>query len=150
MSDRRLLASHVTPAYEDAGLFTRAPRGLEVELVPQTMRNARGDVLVRGFVQDRHPMLVVFAGRRAQQARPIEIRLSTVLAKARQAAGMDVDVDRLRVPIWVDGVWRRRFVRDIAGWQHGEHHLIAACWTLPAPPGPPLYFGEKPVRQADP
>ncbi|MEO0937976.1 MAG: hypothetical protein AAFY38_07455 [Pseudomonadota bacterium] len=140
----------MTPASEDAGLFRCAPRGLEVALVPQVARNRRGDILVRGFVQERYPVLVVFAGRRAQAAERVERRLSTVLHRARHAAGHNVDIDLLRVPIWVNGRWRRRFIRDVAGWEQGEHHLIAACWTLPAPPGPPLFFGEEPVHEGDP
>ncbi|MEL7099567.1 MAG: hypothetical protein AAGM84_12125 [Pseudomonadota bacterium] len=149
MADRRRSFSDVTPASEDAGLFPRAPAGVEVDLVPQLARNKRGDVLVRGFVGARQPILVVFAGRRAPFARMVEARLSRTLAMARAARGAGIDLSTVRLRIWVEGAWRRRFIRDISGWQQGEHHLIAAQWTLPDPPGPPILFGERAAATAN-
>jgi len=148
MADRRRPAAEITPALEDAGLFPAPPKGMDVELVPQMARNQRGDVMVRAFVGARQPVIVVFAGLRAPQARQVELRLAQVLGQARARRGAGVEVDSVRLPIWVEGAWRRRFIRDVAGWQEGEHHLIAACWTLPDPPRAPLFFGEKAAATA--
>ena len=78
--------SSVTEQEEDAGLFKSDLCQIMIELIPQTRRNGRGDVIIRGFADRKHEIDVVFAGRRAKQASALEDQLKALLRAARTIA----------------------------------------------------------------
>lgn len=120
------------PAYEDAGLFKNTTSPLKVELVPQLHRNARQDLVVRGFING-HQIDVIFAGRRVAQAAPLEAQLAAMISQARRQAlgnGTMPEVDTLRLPTRIEGAFRPKFVRDAAGCETRSYHFMAARWTM--------------------
>lgn len=145
MPQRRKPSMHHIPAYEDAGLFKNTVSPIDVMLVPQMQRNARQDLVVRGFLQDRS-IDVVFAGRRAKQVAPLEARLSSMIAHARRYAqgvrGMELDIDILRMPLRIEGAFRPKFSRDVTGWETRCYNLIVARWTMVDEAGNIDIFGE--------
>ncbi|WP_298843386.1 hypothetical protein [uncultured Roseobacter sp.] len=152
MHQNRRPAHEVTPASEDAGLFQNAISSLVVELVPQTRRNDRGDLIIRGFVNSKYDVDVFFAGRRAKEAAPIERHLKTLLSRARTAARAEgiaqTDTDRVRWPIRVEGAWRRRVQRDEWGWETGTYHLVVSRWSIVDDNGVTNVFGAPPIIRA--
>jgi len=150
MPHRRKPAHLITPAYEDNGLFKSPVRRVTVGLVPQLTRNNRQDLIVRGFVEPRIEVSVIFAGRRAKKAEHLEAGLRQLLFHAKaHATGWDQDMlDRTILPVRVEGVWRPRFRRDGGGWETRCYHLLAARWALIDGAGMTHLFGEGPVRAA--
>lgn len=147
MPQRRKPEMQHIPAYEDAGLFKNTVAPFSVELVPQTHRNTRQDLVVRGFLND-HEISVMFAGRRAKQVVPLEARLSSMILQARRYANgthKPLELDHLRLPLWVEGAWRSSFLRDASGWETRTYQLMVARWRLPDARGTFEYFGAAPV-----
>ncbi len=151
MRQPRKSASLVTPSYEDSGLFKGKLLSTRAELVPNFRHNARGDVLVRGFVPEaREAVFVVFAGRRTRQVFPLLQELRRALTRAKQIANQTnekLDPDTVRIGISVNGTWRKRFERDQTGWETRFHHLIVAQWAVEVRPGQFAEFGEVPVNK---
>ncbi len=150
MPQRRKPEMQHIPAYEDAGLFKNTVAPFSVELVPQTHRNTRQDLVVRGFLNHRE-ISVIFAGRRAKQVMPLEARLSSMILQARHYANGTknaLDLDHLRLPLWVEGAWRYSFLRDTSGWETRVYQLMVARWRLPDARGNFEYFGMAPVFSA--
>ncbi|GGX50584.1 hypothetical protein GCM10007385_18860 [Tateyamaria omphalii] len=148
MPDLRRPAHLVTPAYEDNGLFRSPVRRITVGLVPQIHRNNRQDLVVRGFVRDGTAIQVLFAGRRAKQAKGLEARLRSMLFQARSktAGWRDEGIDTIQLPMRVEGVWRSRFARDAWGCETRYFQLIAARWAMFDDAGVAHLFGEAPVH----
>lgn len=143
--NRRLAPHAVTPAHEDRGLFRNPVGRFTVELVPLISRNAREDIVIRGFLVGRVAVEVVVAGRRTAHADPLLkwLRGRRVRAeKAARAADAPFDVDSVRCAIAVEGAWRPRFVCDESGWQTRRFQLLAARWSLPDGGGQWITFGE--------
>ncbi|MEP1519173.1 hypothetical protein [Ascidiaceihabitans sp.] len=152
MPQRRKPSMHHIPAYEDAGLFKNTVSPIDVELVPQMQRNARQDLVVRGFLQDRS-IDVVFAGRRAKQVAPLETHLSAMVAHARrwaqgQGLGKSVDVESLRLPLRIEGAFRPKFSRDVSGWETRAYQIMVSRWTMIDAVGNITVFGTQPVISA--
>ncbi|WP_206040794.1 hypothetical protein [Roseobacter ponti] len=141
---RRRPAHEITAEYEDAGLFRNALCDVIVRLTPQMRRNDRGDLVVRGFVDEKYEIDVLFAGRRTRDAIPLERRLRSLIAEARRLTpGQEVSPDSVRLPVRVEGAWRKRLQRDASGWETGTHHLVAARWAMEAQTGSAMQFGEQ-------
>lgn len=140
---KRKPAHEVTADYEDAGLFPNAVCSVTVALTPQMRRNDRGDLIVRGIVDDRFEVDVFFAGRRTRFAVPLERRLRSLVAEARRKGGDDpLALNEVRLPVRIEGSWRRRTQRDASGWETGTHHLVAARWGTEGKPESAMQFGE--------
>ncbi|MDW3222395.1 MAG: hypothetical protein R8G34_05815 [Paracoccaceae bacterium] len=149
MDHRRKPASEVTPEYEDSGLFKSKIGQLTLELVPQMSRNARKDLVVRGFMNRTTEIEVAFAGRRAKETGPLESRLSAMMERAARmakAAGEAApDIYSVRLPILVEGAWRPRFKRDKEGWETRDYYLFVARWSLLDNEGNSVTFGSPPI-----
>lgn len=149
MDHRRKPASEVTSEYEDSGLFKSKVGQLTLELVPLTTRNARKDLVVRGFMNRTTEIEVAFAGRRAKETGPLETRLSAMLqraSRAAKAAGKPApDTYSVRLPVMVEGAWRPRFKRDDAGWETRDYYLFVARWSLLDNEGNTVTFGSPPL-----
>lgn len=145
----RRAASEVTPALEDAGLFKTAISQQMLELMPQIRRNDRYDMIVRAFVDRRIEIDVFFAGRRAAEVGPLEKQLKAMMTHARKQAedcgAPPPDVTKIRLPMRVEGAWRRSLQRDDSGWETGTYHFVAARWSLLDQDGNTVSFGEAPV-----
>ena len=139
----------VDEATEDAGLFTTALCQVMVELIPQSRLNDRGDLIVRGYVDRKFEIDVFFAGRRTAAAGPLEAQLRALLRAARtiaSAAGnANPKTETLRLPVRIEGSWRRSMKRDHTGWETSTHHLVAARWSLLDQDGKTVSFGEAPM-----
>lgn len=142
-------AHEISPAYEDAGLFRTAICQLMLELIPQTRRNDRDDLIVRAFVDRKIEIDVFFAGRRTAEAGPLEAQLKALMQHARKKAS---DADRpppdpgnIRLPVRVEGAWRRSLQRDDSGWETGTYHFVVARWSLLDKDGNTVSFGEAPA-----
>ena len=146
----RLPASSVTEEAEDAGLFKTDLCQIVIELIPQTRRNDRGDVIIRGFVDRKHEIDVLFAGRRSSQASALETQLKSLLRAARTIANAAQNtapaIETLRLPIRAEGAWRRTAKRDAEGWETHSYHFVAARWSLFDRHGNVVAFG-KPVTK---
>jgi hypothetical protein len=134
MQNRRRAPHEITPQSEDRGLFKRDVGQFGVTLVPHIKRSSRGDLVVRGYLNDKQEIFVVFAGRRAKNAAAIEARIKAMFARAKQAAAKagtrPPEINDIRLPIRVEGAWRSRFQRDISGWDHRSYQLLAARWAF--------------------
>jgi hypothetical protein len=146
---QRRPASEVTPVEEDAGLFKTALCDMMVELIPQTRRNDRDDLIIRGFVDRKTEVDIFFAGRRTALVAPLETQLKALLAHARKLAaernGPPPDIEKIRLPVRVQGAWRRSRVRDENGWETGTYHFVVARWSLLDREGSTVTFGEPPL-----
>ncbi|WP_299965836.1 hypothetical protein [uncultured Roseobacter sp.] len=153
MGYRRKPPSEITPEYEDAGLFKNKVGQISVELVPQMTRNSRNDLVVRGFVNRTIEIEVAFAGRRVKEVGPLETYLKAVRSKAVKAAkakGLpEPDIDRMRLPVLIEGAWRPRFQRDQAGWETRSYYLFAARWSVLDGEGNTVSFGSRPLVVAE-
>ena len=140
----------VSEAEEDAGLFKSELCQIMIELVPQTRQNGRGDVVIRGFIDRKHEIDVVFAGRRAAQASALETQLKALLRAARTIAkaggNPPPQIETLRLPVRVEGAWRRAAERDEGGWETSSYSFVAARWSLLDRHGNVVAFG-KPVSK---
>ena len=150
MQDRRKHFSVITPAYEDSGLFKSNLRQVLVELVPQTSRNARQDLVIRGFFGNQKEVAVTFAGRRMKDALPLETHLKTMWKNAVHTASLRSQerptFEDVRFPVMIEGVWRPRFQRDITGWETRSYQLIAARWAVVDKIGQSFSYGEPPAN----
>jgi hypothetical protein len=145
--------SEVTPLYEDTGLFKTAVRDMMLELIPQIRRNDRQDLIVRGFVDRKTEIDVFFAGRRAAEVGPLENQLKALMAYARKTASAEgseaPNVTKIRLPVRVEGAWRRSRQRDDSGWETGSYHFVVSRWSLLDQKGNTVTFGEKPVLMSN-
>lgn len=129
-------------------MFRSPVRRITVGLVPQMHRNNRQDLVIRGFVQDGSAIQVLFAGRRAKQAKGLEARLRSMLFQVRSKTPgwRDEGIDTIQLPMRVEGVWRSRFSRDAWGCETRYFQLIAARWAMFDDAGVAHLFGETPVH----
>lgn len=143
--DRALL----TPEYEDAGLFKSDILRLDVELTPIIFRNSRQDVIVRCYHETERSFEVTFAGRRSQMATPLLASLEKMKSKMAapddDAADQHQDLTAMRVPIKVEGAWRRRFWTDHDGWLTRVHQFVAARWAVLDNAHKPVMYGIPPA-----
>lgn len=134
MQNRRSPAKEVTPESEDRGLFKKDVGQFRVSLVPHMKRSSRGDLVVRGYLNDKSEVFVIFAGRRTKEATAIEMRLKRMFTQVNQAAAKArsrmPDINNIRLPIHVEGAWRSHFERDDSGWDHRSYQLLAARWAF--------------------
>lgn len=139
----------VTAAFEDAGLFRTAICQMLLELIPQMRRNERDDLIIRAFVDRKIEIDVFFAGRRRAETGPLEVQLKALMQHARKkAAGLDhppPEPDKVRLPVRVEGAWRRSLKRDDSGWETGSYHFVVARWSLLDKDGNTVSFGEAPA-----
>lgn len=142
-------AAAVSPFYEDAGLFRTALCDMMLELIPLTRRNERRDLIVRGFVDRKNEIDVLFAGRRAALVGPLEDQLKSLMTKARHQAKIreaaQPDVAKVRLPLRAEGAWRRTLHRDDSGWETGTYHFVVARWSLLDKEGETVTYGEAPI-----
>ena len=149
MYQSRRNASEVTPAYEDAGLFKTAICQQMLELIPLMRRNSRDDLIVRGFVDRKTEIDIFFAGRRTAEVGPLEAQLKALMSIARKkaaaAGARPPEVEKIRLPVRVEGAWRRSRQIDDSGWETGSYHFVVARWSLLDKDGSTVSFGEPPV-----
>jgi hypothetical protein len=145
----RLNRADVTPEYEDAGLFGEGVCQVDVAIVPLIRRNRRSDVVVTGFAGEGRQMTVLFAGRRAADAAPALAQLKKLGADMRKAAAIRKQpaprIEDIRLPMRIEGTWRKLIQTDDTGWETRHYQLVAARWTYKGLNGLPATFGEKPV-----
>lgn len=139
--DRSLL----TPEYEDAGLFKSDILRLTLDLTPMTFRNSRQDLIVSCYHETGRRFEVTFAGRRSSMATPLIASLETLKAKAAEPTDGASDVAAVRIPIKVEGAWRRRFWTDHDGWLTRVHQFVAARWAVPDGTQRPVMYGMPPA-----
>lgn len=134
MHNRRSPAKEVTPASEDKGLFKKDVGQFRVSLVPHIKRSSRGDLVIRGYLNNKDEVFVIFAGRRTKDASVLEVRLKKMFSQLSQAAAKSrsapPQINSIRLPIHVEGAWRFRFQRDQSGWDHRSYQLLAARWAF--------------------
>ena len=134
MQNRRRASKEITHRSEDQGLFKKDLGQFRVSLVPHIKRSSRGDLVVRGYLNDRREVFVIFAGRRAKEALAVESRIKAMFVQASQAAAKagrkPPEVNAIRLPIHVEGSWRSRFQRDVSGWDHRSFQLLASRWAF--------------------
>ncbi|MEP4037009.1 hypothetical protein [Pseudophaeobacter sp.] len=134
MQNRRRAPNEITPQSEDTGLFKKDLGQFRVSLVPHIKRSSRGDLVVRGYLNDKQEIFVVFAGRRAKDALAVETRVNSMFAQATQAAvrsgSRPPEVNQIRLGVHVEGAWRSRFQRDVSGWDHRSYQLLASRWAF--------------------
>jgi hypothetical protein len=139
----------LTPEYEDAGLFKSDVLSLNVHLTPVMFRNSRGDLIVRAVNRSGKTFEVTFAGRRVMMAAPLIASLEAMKGQAakrlQRHAKSNVDLSKIRVPITIEGAWRRRFWTDADGWQAGIYQLVAARWFVEGAAKKPVGFGVAPA-----
>ncbi|MGR3621432.1 hypothetical protein [Pseudophaeobacter sp.] len=134
MQNRRSSTKEITPESEDKGLFKKDLGQFRVALVPHVKRSSRGDLVIRGYLNDKDEIFVVFAGRRTKDAVAVETRLKNMLAQANQAAARTrsapPEINSIRLPIHVEGAWRPRFQSSDSGWDHRSYQFLAARWAF--------------------
>lgn len=134
MQNRRSAPNQITHKSEDTGLFKKDLGQFRVSLVPHIKRSSRGDLVVRGYLNDSKEIFVIFAGRRAKEALAVESRVKALFVQANQAAakagGKPPEVNHIRLPVHVEGSWRSRFQRDVSGWDHRSFQLLASRWAF--------------------
>ncbi|WP_052248819.1 hypothetical protein [Leisingera sp. ANG-Vp] len=153
MANRRRPASQITPLSEDAGLFKREVRDVDVQLVPVFSRNNRGDLVVKGIVKPEAEVEVVFAGRRTREAAALVERMKHLRAQGVRTAvtGHEAmaQVRRLRLPVKIRGTWRLRFIADESGWDLKTYQLLAAQWAFTDLDGNTVLSGHPPEVSQD-
>jgi hypothetical protein len=134
MQNRRSATKDVTPHSEDRGLFKKDLGQFPVALVPHMKRSSRGDLVIRGYLNGTSEIYVIFAGRRAKEAAPIEnllnAKLSQAVEEASKARRAPPEVNKIRLPVNVEGAWRSRFQRDVSGWDHRSYQFLASRWAF--------------------
>ncbi|OIQ37547.1 MAG: hypothetical protein BM558_12830 [Roseobacter sp. MedPE-SW] len=134
MQNRRRAPKEITHKTEDQGLFKKDLGQFAVSLVPHIKRSSRGDLVVRGYLNDKREIFVIFAGRRAKDAVAVESRLKAMFVRANQAAvkagSPPPEVNQIRLAIRVEGSWRSRFQRHVSGWDHKSFQLLASRWAF--------------------
>ncbi|WP_294222648.1 hypothetical protein [uncultured Shimia sp.] len=139
----------ITPAYEDGGLFKKPPTELVVNLIPKFSKNSRGDVIIKGLVQNDVEIDVIFAGRRKREAAELVTLLKRKWDNANYRAAKTPTRKDVRVPTRVQGSWRMRVAED----EHEqdlytkEYQLLVARWAFNADNGEFRSFGEPPFQQ---
>lgn len=130
--DRRRSRFEVTPEIEDRGLFKRGLTQVAVMLVPVISKTPRGDVAVRGYVNDGEEITVLFAGRRIPDFAPLHEELRRLLIEANYSASKlrkdPPAVNSIRVPAQIEGAWRLRFERSSTGEDIRVLQFLAARW----------------------
>ncbi len=135
--DRRAFEP-VSTTFEDNGLFRNDVCKLRIELMPMISSNNRGDIVVKGIVNDGAEITVVFAGRRKRAFGPLRTRLRAAqmkhVNKLRDKGDLDHDAAaelvNIRVPIYAEGAWRSRFQVNSEGFETRVHQFIAAQWVI--------------------
>lgn len=149
MQNRRSAPNEITHTSEDRGLFKQKLGQFRVALVPHIKRSSRGDLVIRGYLNDSREVFVIFAGRRARDALVIENRVKALFVRANQAAvkaGIaPPEVNQIRLPVRVEGSWRSRFQRDVSGWDHKSFQLLASRWAFVDGEGMTNLGGRPPV-----
>ena len=120
-----------------------------MQLVPKTAQTSRKDVVIKGFLDGTGAIDVVFAGRRRAEADTVLAMLKALWSRANASAppGRPPEIDAVRLPVQVEGVWRPRFKRDDQGWQTRDHQLYAARGLMVNDDGEAMVFGERPIHQ---
>lgn len=134
MQNRRSPAREITPRSEDLGLFKKQLGQFWVALVPHMKRSSRGDLVIRGYLNGTSEVFVIFAGRRTKQALPVEARLKSMFSLACRAAERKKtappQINRIRLPVHIEGAWRPRFQASDSGWDERSYQLLASRWAF--------------------
>lgn len=153
MANTRSPSSHVPSVTEDAELFKRELRLIPVELLPVFDQNSHGDLVVKGIVQPESEVEVLFAGRRAWDARALTERLYKMRMQSTRSAltsnGQVTQVRSMRLQAQVEGCWRVRLEPDASGWEVKIYQLIAAQWSFTDDFGNFVRHGRPPAKPAD-
>ncbi len=140
----------ITPAYEDRGLFKKPPTELVVKLIPKFGKNSRGDVIIKGLVQNDVEVDIVFAGRRKKQADELVTLLRRKWDNANYMApngGARPTRSDVRLPTRVQGSWRTRVVEDEDALFSKEYQLLVSRWAFNSESGELRSFGEPPFSE---
>lgn len=151
MKQKRMNPADITPAYEDAGLFANGTCDVVVHLIPIIRRNGRRDIIVTGMVGENREVSVNFAGRRKEAATPIVAHLETIRNQTRYRAaerGLAAPpLNEMRVPVRVEGTWRKHVTADADGWETRQYELMAARWSIADNSGASYQYGEPPAHK---
>ena len=148
MQQNRLPKNRVTPEYEDAGLFKDELCQVRVDLVPTIDQNARKDFMVKAFVRGNLEIGVLFAGRRAADATPLLKQLQGLRKTHFEICakrGEQPSLDGIRLPVQVEGCWRRLILEDETGWGTRHYRLVAARWAVLNSDGKHRVYGAPPL-----
>lgn len=141
-------AHKIDDTYEDTGLFKNGICQVMIELIPLMHRNERGDLIVRGFVDRKTEIDIFFAGRRVFEVGPLVKHLRSMLETARLAAISTGDkqpkIEHVRLPVRIEGAWRRSTQRDDSGWETSTYQFVAARWSLLDVNGNTVSYGYPP------
>ena len=148
--DRRVSRFHVTPESEDAGLFKNGMTQVDLVLVPIFGKTARGDITVRGYVDDTKEVSVVFAGRRKSDFSGLKQELRLMLTQANFSAAQRREdpppLKTIRLPVQIEGSWRQRFERDASGDERRTLQFLAARWAYLDRTGASVTTGKRAVQ----
>lgn len=129
-SERRRPNAAVSPESEDEGLFKNTVAWVNVQLVPKSWQNGRGDVLISGIDENGKEIEVLFAGRRTVEAVPLLQALDKLQHEGDTDSGSDAAYARahLKLPVRIKGAWRARLQPRGGGVQRSVAQLIASEW----------------------
>ncbi len=142
----------ITPSYEDRGLFKKPLAELIVNLIPKFRQNTRGDLIIKGLVQNGGEVDVFFAGRRKSQAGDLVALLKLMWEDAVYVARNRVsslEPKDVRLPTRVLGSWRTRIVEDDEEWYSREYQLLVARWAYNGVGGEFCSYGELPFVEQE-
>ena len=55
------------------------------------------------------------------------------------------DMRIMRLPVQIEGTWRKTVRHDNDGWQSHSYELVAAQWIIVDAKGNPMQFGNPPI-----
>lgn len=155
-ADRRRSRFEVTPEIEDRGLFKRGLTQVAVTLVPVISKTPRGDIAVRGYVNDGEEITVIFAGRQIPDFAPLHEELRRLLTEANYSAAKrrkdPPAINTIQVPAQIEGAWRLRFERSHTGEDLRVLQFLAARWGFRDRNGETITSGKRALfgnRSAD-
>ena len=114
----------------DAGLFRSGIVQIAVEVTPYRRRSPNGDLVLRGFIENKE-IEVVFPGRRQVEAAPLLTHLqqqAKVVKRSLDGADRLAVVGNTRQKLRIDGVWRVRLLAEENGMPVRRFQLVAARW----------------------
>lgn len=142
----RQKASYDVPDFaQDAQLFPSGIVQITAEVTPQRRRTKQGDLILRGFIQEKE-IEVVFPGHRSTAAAPLLQKLQANIHQARhESTGSASNLAALsRLKLKIDGVWRVRLLTEQQGMPERRFQFIAARWRFRGSNGVEQAFGYMP------
>jgi len=133
--------------FDDAGLSRAGIVQVTVAVTPQIRSTRDGDLVLRGYVDEKE-IEVVFPASRQAQVTPLLRQLQQKVRVIRQEevskGGLSL-VDAIKQQLRIDGIWRVRLLAEINGMPVRRFQLVAARWRFHDADGVLHVGGEMPV-----